>query len=145
MGEAEIELVSRLQALISEDLVPLIDDESFGGAMEEVIAPGARVRFVDPEGGALGDRVVPEGGVEGLREGWRDWLEPWEHFWIGFDELLDARGGKVLSLGELRGRMRIGVEVTQPGAAIIEVGEGKIVAMAFYVDQDQARRDAGLA
>jgi ketosteroid isomerase-like protein len=144
MGRAEVEFVSRVQDLVSDDLVPLIDDESFLATLQEVIAPRAEVRFVDPQGGALGDRRFPDGGVEGLREGWRDWLQPWEHFWIRFGELLDAGEGRVLSFGELRGRMRVGVEVTQPGAAIIEVRDERVVAMAFYVDQDQARRDAGL-
>jgi hypothetical protein len=144
MGRGDVEFVSRVQALVTDDLKPLIDDEAFLGALEEVVDPEAVVRFVDPEGGALGDRLVPEGGVKGLREGWLDWLEPWEHFWIRFDRILDAGEGKVLSLGELCGQMRVGVEVTQPGAAIIQVRDEKIVALAFYVDQDQARRDAGL-
>src|SRR2546430_8257990 len=119
MGRTEVEFVAGIRSLLSRDLKPAVEDDEFAAALYEVVDPEARVRFVDPEGGALGDRRVPEGGVEGLREGWRDWLEPWEHFWIGFGDPFDARDARVLSLADLRGEMRGGVELTQPGAAII--------------------------
>lgn len=145
MGEEELELVSRVQELLDRDLKPALDDEAFAASLLEFVDPNADVRFVDTESGALGDRRTEQRGVEGLREGWRDWLEPWEQFWIRFGPMHDAGAGQVLSMGELRGKMREGVELTQLGAALIQVRDGKIVALAFYVDQDQARREAGLA
>ncbi len=143
MGRADVEFVSRVQTLLTDDLKATLDDEAFNRSLQEVVDPEAEVRFVDA-GGALGNWRVPESGVEGLREGWRDWMEPWEQFWIRFAEVIDAGHGKVLSLGELRGRLQGGAELTQLGAAYIRIRDEKIIAIDFYLDQDQARRDAGL-
>jgi hypothetical protein len=144
MSQQDVELVSRVQKAFEGDLKPAPDDDTRIAAVSELIDPEAEVRFMAPEGGgAFGDRLVPERGMEGLREGWRDWLEPWEHFWIEFGELLDAGEGRVLSLGELRGQLPGGAEVRQLGAALITVREGKVVAADFYADQIRARRDAG--
>jgi ketosteroid isomerase-like protein len=145
MGAADVELVSRVQELLDRDLKSAPDDDALAEALLEFVDPQAQVRFMDSEGGALGDRRAEQTGVEGLREGWRDWLEPWEHFRILFGELHDAGDGNVLSLGQLQGEMRGGVELTQPGAALMQVRDGKIAAADFYVDQDRARRDAGIA
>jgi hypothetical protein len=145
MGREDVEFVSRVQALLTEDLKLALDDAAHIRSLQEFVDPEAEVSFIDPEGGALGNRQVPERGVEGLREGWRDFLQPWEKFWIRFGEVLDAGEGRVLTLGELCGQLHGGAEVTQLGAAHIRVRDEKIVAVDFYVDQDQARRDAGLA
>jgi ketosteroid isomerase-like protein len=87
----------------------------------------------------------PFQGVEGLRAGWREWLEPWEQFQIEFEQNLDVGDGRVLSLVQLRARMKGGAEILQQGASITLVRDGLVVAVDFYVDQEHARRDAGLA
>jgi SnoaL-like domain len=146
MTRDEVELIARLQALLPAlDLKLILDDDSFRAAASEFIDPGAEIRFVDAEGGALGDMRVPVRGIEGVQAGWAEWLEPWEQFGIQFEQLLDAGEGRVLSLAELRGRAHGGAEITQPAAAIFRVRAGQIVAMDFYMDRQQARRDAGLA
>jgi ketosteroid isomerase-like protein len=61
-----------------------------------------------------------------------------------FDRSIDAGDGKVVLLAEMRGTVRGGVEVSQPGAAVIRIREGLIVGMDFYLDRRQARRGAGL-
>lgn len=145
MAAADVELVSRAQTAFEGDLKPAPDDDARIDTLRELVDPEAKIRFIGPEGGPLSDRLVPERGVEGFREGWRDWLEPWQHFWIGFGELLDVGEGRVLSLAELRGQLQGGVEITEPAAALFQVRDGKIVAADFYADQDQARRDAGVS
>jgi hypothetical protein len=126
MTRDEVELVARLQALLPAlDLKLILDDDSLRTAASEFIDPEAEIRFVDSEGGALGDMRVPIRGIEGLRAGWAVWLEPWEQFGIQFEQLLDAGEGRVLSLAELRGRAHGGAEISQPAAAIIRVRGGK--------------------
>jgi ketosteroid isomerase-like protein len=146
MTREDVELVKRLIASLpaGQDFKVMIDDEAIWGALRGVVDPEAETRFVDAEGGALGDMRVPLRGIEGLRAGWREWLEPWEQFRIHYEENLDAGDGRVLSLVELHGRVRGGIEISQPGASITQIRDGRIVAMHFYMDQQQAGRDAGL-
>jgi ketosteroid isomerase-like protein len=146
MTREDVELVTRLLASlpVGQDLKTTLDDAVWA-ALGEIVDPEAETRFVDAEGGALGDMRVPLRGIEGARAGWGEWLEPWEQFRIYFEKNLDAGDGRVVSLVELRGRVRGGIEISQPGASIIHVRDGRIVAMHFYMDQEQAVRDAGLA
>jgi ketosteroid isomerase-like protein len=146
VGREELELVAKLQAMVPVgDVGPLIDDESLQASLSTIVDPDAEMRWVDTESGALGDFRPPERGIEGLRAGWREWKEAWEDFRIRFEQNLDAGHGQVLSLAELRGRVRGGPEISQPGAALIRIREGRIVAMHFYLDREQARREAGLS
>lgn len=147
MGAKDLELVSQFQAsfLQAKNLKSALDDEGALARLAEVVDAEAEIRFVAPDGGALGVMSGPFHGVEGLRAGWREWLEPWEQFRIEFEQNLDVGDGRVLSLVQLRAGMKGGAEVSQQGASITQVRDGLIVAVNFYVDQEHARRDAGLA
>jgi hypothetical protein len=147
MGREDLELVDRFQAsfLRAKDLKPALDDEGALARLAEVVDAEAEIRFVTPDGSAFGAMSGPFQGVEGLRAGWREWLEPWEQFQIEFEQNLDVGDGRVLSLVQLRARMKGSAEILQQGASITLVRDGLVVAVDFYVDQEHARRDAGLA
>ena len=146
MGRDDVELVSQFQASIFEanDLKAALDDEGALARLRQIVDPEAEVRFIGPDGGAIGIMRGPFHGVEGLQAGWREWLEPWEQFRIEFEQNLDVGDGRVLTLVELRARMTGGTELSEQGASIVRVRDGMIVAVDFYVDQAHARRDAGL-
>ena len=56
-------------------------------------------------------------------------------------EVADMR---VLLLGDSTGRMTSGLEVDTPAAALYTVSDGRIVEIRHFLDQEQARRAAGL-
>jgi ketosteroid isomerase-like protein len=145
VSREETDLVSKMQALLPEgDLKSVLLDDSFQASVAEIMDPEAEIRFVDAEGGALGDFRPMQRGAEGLRSGWREWLEPWEEFRVELDEILTGAPGTVVWLVVLHGRVPDGPEIRQPGAAVVGISDGLIASMDFYMDQDQARRDAGL-
>jgi ketosteroid isomerase-like protein len=146
MSREDVELVARLQALLLEeaDVKAALDDVAGLAWAREVLDPEAEIRFLGPEGRAFGSMSGPFRGPEGLRNGWREWLEPWERFEIELEQILDAGNGTVLSLVELRGRMKGGAELSQPAASVMHVRDGIVVAAEFHLDQAQARRAAGL-
>jgi ketosteroid isomerase-like protein len=146
MGREDLELVDRFQAsfLRAKDLKPALDDEGALARLRQIVDPEAEVRFIGPDGGAIGIMRGPFHGVDGLQAGWREWLQPWEQFRIEFEQNLDIGDGRVLSLVQLRARMKGGAEILQQGASITLVRDGLVVAVDFYVDQAHARRDAGL-
>jgi len=146
VGPNDLELVSQFQAsfLQAKNLKSALDDDGVLARLAEVVDAEAEIRFVAPDGGALGVMSGPFHGVEGLQAGWREWLEPWEQFRIEFEQNLDVGDGRGLSLVRLRARMKGGAEISQQGASITQVRDGLVVAVDFYVDPEQARRDAGL-
>lgn len=92
MGRDDVELVSQFQATFLEanDLKAALDDETALARLRQIVDPEAEVRFIGPDGGAIGMMRGPFHGVEGLQAGWREWLEPWEQFRIQFEQNLDA-------------------------------------------------------
>jgi hypothetical protein len=146
VAREDVQLVSQWETLLppGTDLKVALSDHVTFARAAEILSPEAEIRFVDAEGGALGDFEVPSRGIEALLAGWAEWLAAWEHFRVDFEEHIDAGDGRVLTLAQLIGQTREGLELSEEGAAIIRVSEGRIVAMDFYVDRERARRDAGL-
>ncbi len=145
MSRENVELV---RSLIPEqvDLVPLFSGgiealaAAFGGLLE-TLAPDAEILFVPV---APGNPGADYQGLEGLTEGWRDWLAPWESYVIEVEDLVDA-GSNVVALVNMRARTEHGgVEMEQQGATIWTVEKGKIVRMSFHLDRGDALARAGV-
>ena len=140
------ELAARWEQILPPevDLKTAWGDTDFLAQMGTIVDPRARFRFMDVEGGTLGDEVVEKPGVEGLQAGWERWLEPWDEFRIRWEGHEAVGEDRVLSLVVLEGRIRGGLELSQEAASVARVEGERIVAMDFYMDRDQARRDAGV-
>ena len=77
-------------------------------------------------------------GPEGFREGWSDWLEPWQSYRIYYDEFVD-RGDRVVALVRLRGvTKRDGVEVEHEAAGVFRFEGERVVELEFSLDREQA-------
>ena len=112
---------------------------------EAVTAPEAAVEFPAPDGGLVGEMGGPFQGVDGLRAGWEEWLKIWESFELRGIEWIEAGDERVLLLADSTGRMANGVAIETPVAAVFDVEADRIVRIRHYLDQAQARRDAGVA
>ncbi len=83
-------------------------------------------------------------GLLGLAEGWRDWLEPWETYYIEVEEFIDG-GDEIVSLARVRAQSaRGGVPVEHTPAAVWSVRAGKVAGVQFYLERDEALEAAGL-
>jgi ketosteroid isomerase-like protein len=126
----EVDLV---EVLRSEDPVALFADP-------DLIDPELEVTF---SGGAGGPPTEFQ-GIAGLLEGWLDWLEPWDSYVIRFEAAIDA-GDKVVSFATVNARTsRYGVEVEHTPAAVWTVRDGRICAVYFFLERDDALKYAGL-
>src|SRR5436853_4908736 len=96
-----IDLVRRFHPE-SVDMVEFFGDP---GAVEvvsalDVFADDVEVQFI-----ATHSSDVPTySGVQGLIEGWREWLTPWASYHLETRELTDAGGGQILGLIHARAR-----------------------------------------
>jgi ketosteroid isomerase-like protein len=83
-------------------------------------------------------------GVEGLIEGWRDWLEPYSSYELEVEDLIDG-GEAIVTLVHVQAiTARDGVPVEHRPAAVWTVRDAKVVRVAFYLDRDHALEAAGL-
>ena len=136
-----MELVRRLQPPPQVDLTALFRDEDYEAVMQYV-SPLFSEDFVAIFHGLSGD---PRAGLEGLRQSWLDWLEPWESYRVEIEDLIDA-GDRVLVFSRDRAR-RPGVaeEVELMGSAVWTVADGKVERAEFFTRRADAIAAAGLS
>ena len=147
MSDDDLQLALAIFAEVTRDgildMSEAIDDEELWRRNEERIAEDVEVRFVPPPGGGVEVMAQDYVGIDGLRKGWRNWLEPWDSYQLTVEDFIDVGDGRVLVLVTSRARIST-TEVPQQAASMFRAKNGEIVEIAFYLDQDQARRDAGL-
>jgi ketosteroid isomerase-like protein len=145
MSQADVELVRRLLGPFEQgDIIPLFRDEAIVAAMVEatagLLAPDFECVFVRDDVG----RTVYR-GVEGLRAGFLDWLEPWVRYDAGIEDLIDAGGGRVVVLTRDRARPKGSeAEVSFVGAPVWTVRDGQVALIEFYWNRDEGLAAAGL-
>jgi hypothetical protein len=83
-----VELIRSLQPRPEVDLVALFTDDAATARMAEALGhlldPGFVSVFHFP-----GAQPVSYSGLDGMQEGWLDWLAPWASYRTGIDELID--------------------------------------------------------
>jgi ketosteroid isomerase-like protein len=83
-------------------------------------------------------------GLSGFAESWRDWLEPYDTYYIEVEGLIDA-GEQVVSLTRAVGQTtRDGVAVEHRPGAVWSLREGRIVRVRFFLEREEAFEAAGL-
>jgi hypothetical protein len=82
-------------------------------------------------------------GVDGLIQGWREWLSAWSSYEAHTEDFVDA-GDHVVMLVRLRGETRHDrVMIEQPAAVMYTLQDGKVVRLAFHLDPRLALEEAG--
>ena len=141
MSDENVRLVKSLQPPADSDLATFFRDPSEWGRIARIFEPRVHA---DLESGFVraGERTTHR-GLEGFRQTWLDWLEPWESYRAEIRELV-PHGGHVLVLVHDYGR-RPGMtaEVPLRGAAVWTVRDGKISRAFFYTDREDALNDVG--
>jgi ketosteroid isomerase-like protein len=148
MAEFEPVDVARrfFRALEAADLVPWVENDEVDLETRKRAEP-----FLDPEFEVVdsatlaGLGVRPRGrGWEFLRGNYREMLSAFETYSERVTEVRDLGDGRVLALGEARGRPRGGgPEVVQLGGVIVAVRDGRIVRIDFFLDRAEALAAAG--
>lgn len=82
-------------------------------------------------------------GLDGLAEGWAEWLSAWSSYEADVEDVIDA-GDNVVMMVRLRGETRHdNVVIEQPAAVVFTVEGEKVVRLAFHLDRRQALDEAG--
>ena len=148
MSSDNVELVRQVFSPEGVDMVQAIPLMSGGEGVEEAgidsgpFAEDFEVEFVGSQPG--GDISPERRGVEGMAEGWANWLEAFESYVITPEDFIDA-GDEVLVLVNVLARTeRDGVEVEHSPAALFLVRDGQIRRTRFFLERGMAFEQAGM-
>jgi ketosteroid isomerase-like protein len=87
-------------------------------------------------------------GLEGMAEGWREWLNAWENFRQEADEFRELDEERVLVFFRMFGRGRTsGLDLAQMhplSAGVFHLRAGKVTRFDAYTDHDDALEALGL-
>ena len=143
MSQENVEIARVVYGQPGTDLCRLVRDEDEFARVREAVGPlftdDFECVFVFP------GETRTDAGLEGLRNNWLDWLEPWATYRVGIDELIDL-GERVVVLDRDRARREdMDAEVEMVGATILTFREGKVARWEFYVDRALALEAVGLS
>ena len=106
----------------------------------EVFDPSVRVVWLD----ALPVGEPESVGLQGLSQGIKRWVEPFEHVTIGLERIFDA-GDQVAVIAAWRGRGKAsGVDAEWRFGAVLTVRDGKVISLISYSDPAEALEAVGL-
>lgn len=131
MSQDRVELVRAIMPPDGTELVGRFGVEG-GASAGGLVADDAKVSFVAPSAESR------SAGPDAFREGWADWLEPWESYRIYCDDIVD-RGDRIVALVRLRGVTRHGgVEVEHEAAGVFRFEGDEVVELEFNLDRQDA-------
>jgi SnoaL-like domain len=146
MSQENVELIRSLQPRPEANLVEQFTDDRANARMADALA-----RLFDP---AFVCRIHFPGdaepasysGLNGLRQGWLDWLGPWTTYRTEIEELIDL-GERIVVVIRDYARSEAGApEVDIRGATIWTVRDGRVHCVDFYAGgRAEALASAGLA
>jgi ketosteroid isomerase-like protein len=117
-------------------------DAAMIDAMIERLAPIGDPNVITVMHGPDDSFVSRYEGLDGLREGWADWLDSFARVRFEF-EGVEVVGDNVITLGRQIGTTRTGgVEVEQASAAVWKFRDGRIAQVEFHLDRAKAHASA---
>ncbi len=88
-------------------------------------------------------------GLDGMANGWREWLSAWEEFRVEPDEFLELGEERILVLARFGGRGRTsGLEIGQvwtKAASVFHIRNSLVTRLVVYTDYRRALADLGLS
>lgn len=85
-------------------------------------------------------------GLRAMREGWEGFLLAWDDYGAQAEEFRELDGDRVLALGRMVGRGKAsGVKVEMEFTNVLDVRDGRVVALTLYTNRERAFADLGLA
>jgi ketosteroid isomerase-like protein len=145
MSQENVEVVRRLLGPFEQgDAVQLFRDETINAqltaASEPFFTPDFECVFVREDVGRSAYF-----GLDGLRTAWLDWLEPWESYRPGVEDVIDAGDDRVVVLTHDHAHPKgSSAEVDFLGAPVWTVRGGKVARIEFYWNRSEGLAAAGL-
>jgi ketosteroid isomerase-like protein len=114
--------------------------ERLTSAIERVAAPDLQSEMIGPDPSFRAEYR----GVNGLVEGWTDWLSPYERFRMEVENLIESGDVVVTFVRQFGTPTGGGPEVEAESAAVWWLRDNRLVRVEFHLDRKMAMRAAGL-
>lgn len=142
MSSANLERLKKMLPGPDTDVADLFRDERLFASTRELIE-----RLVHPDVESVPawrGSGITYSGIDGFREMWLDWLQPWMTYRVHVDEMIEA-GESVVVLVRDRGRRSdTDVEVELISGSVWRFRAGKIARVEFYANREELREATGL-
>ena len=121
------------------DLKRLYGDDEEWARLRARLGPCVteRCRFAWVAPGARTDRV----GLDEFREQWLEWMGAWEAYRSVTEEIRAIDDERVLVLVTQTGTLPGGVEVPMQAAGVATVRDGKVCAVEFHANREDALQE----
>jgi ketosteroid isomerase-like protein len=83
-------------------------------------------------------------GVEGFREMWIDWLQPWATYHVQVDEMIEAGDSVVVLVRDRARRHDMDVEVELISGSVWRFRDGQVARVEFFANREELREATGL-
>ncbi len=131
MSQENVELVRSLQPRPEVNVVELFTNDAGNARMADAVAhlldPAFVSSFHFP-----GAQPASYSGLDGLRNGWLDWLAPWTSYRTEIEELIDLGERVVVVVRDYARTEPDAPEVDLMGATIWTVHDGRVDRVDFY-------------
>jgi ketosteroid isomerase-like protein len=142
VSRENVELVKAIYPRPDTDICALFRDEETVTRLREALGPLLTDDFESAM--VFPGETRTYAGLDGFRDNWLDWLEPWATYRTAIDELIDAGDSVVLLLRDHGRREGMEAEVEVIGASICTFREGKMARWEDYPDRPTALQAVGL-
>jgi SnoaL-like domain len=143
MSEENVAVVKKFVPPVGTDFTQLFGNDGVWAATKDAVSPlvASELEFAFI---AWGQRLEYR-GLDGMREGWRDWLVPWTSYYDEIEAIFAADDDRVVVIGREHGYRRdtsAGVEAEVTG--VYTLRDGKIVRIEAYANRAEAMEAVGL-
>jgi ketosteroid isomerase-like protein len=139
MSQENVDLVRALIPSPETDVASLFRDERVFQAAREALE---HLLHPDFRSVAVWEGGTTYAGVEGFREMWLDWLEPWATYHVRVDEVIDAGDRVVVLVRDRARRHDTDAEVELISGSVWTVRDSKLARVEFCSDRDETLETA---
>jgi ketosteroid isomerase-like protein len=137
--------VDVLRALLPDpgtDVAELFRDDAWFASTAEALASlfDPAVESVPAWRGA----GITYSGIDGFREMWTDWLEPWASYHVQVDEMIEVGDNVVVLVRDRARRRGMDAEVELISGSLWTFTDGRISRVQFYANREELRDAVGL-
>ena len=83
-------------------------------------------------------------GIEGFREMWLDWLQPWATYHVQVEEMIEVGDRVVVLVRDSARRHDMDVEVELISGSVWSFRDGKIARVEFHANRHELRAATGV-